>query len=210
MKQLNIAPDVLELCKRIANATVGYDVYLAGGYLRDLDYGTNTPKDVDLFFVPNSEEGLKHLPVWDHFLGLGYPVYDYCSPTQDMRERGVDRVVCFVNKELSTQEVNYIVYDHFLTMEEVALDFDMGINQIVYDIQKDILFRSDNYIAHHENKVIECLHKFSKERMWQRYQRMKAKFPDYDVIGEPEVTPIEQLLFGVSLNTKSRASSASA
>jgi hypothetical protein len=203
-----IPKDILELCERIEKATVGYDVYLAGGFLRDLEYGNNTPKDVDLFFVPNGVEGLKHSPVWETWMPL--PVYDYCNPTQDMKDRGVNRVVCFVNYQLSTPEVNYIVYDYGMSMEELARDFDMGINQIAYDIKNKTFYRSDKYVEHHEQQVIECLHKFSHERTWQRYQRMKAKFPDYQVIGEPTVSALEKLLYTCSLNVKSRASSASA
>lgn len=210
MKNLEIPIDILNLCERIEKATVGYDVYLAGGFLRDLEYGNNTPKDVDLFFVPWKGYNLEHLPVWNDELELGHPVYDYCSPTQDMKDRGVNRVVCFVSNKLSTPEVNYIVYDYGMSMEELACDFDMGINQIAYDIKNKTLYRSDKYTEHHEQKVIECLHKFSHERTWQRYQRMKAKFPDYRVIGEPDVTPVEKLLYTCSLNLKSRASSASA
>lgn len=207
---MNISPDVLLICRQIVAVTVGYTVYLGGGYLRDLEYGNNTPKDVDLFFVPKDKEYLKYIPVLNENLGLGYPVYDYCNPTEDMKNRGIDRVVGFVNNELSTQEFNYIIYDHFLSMEEVALDFDMGINQIVYDIEKDTVFRSDNYTKHHYDKTIECLHEFSKERMWQRYQRMKDKFPDYAVVGEPQTTTIEKDCWYTSLKTKRSAARASA
>jgi hypothetical protein len=206
MSDLKIPQDILDLCEMIEKSTVGYDVYLGGGFLRDLEYGNNTPKDVDLFFIPHKGYNLEIIP----FCDLGFPVYDYQNPTQDMKDRGVNRVVCFVNKELSTQEVNYIVYDYGMSIEELARDFDMGINQIVYDIKNKVLYRSDKYVEHHENKVLECLHKFSHERMWHRYQRMKAKFPNYSVVGEPSVTLLEEIVYTTSLNIKSKASSTSA
>ena len=202
MESIIIPQDILILCRNIERLTAGYNVYLAGGYLRDLEHSDKAPKDVDLFFVPKKDADLKYLPIG--LVGLGDPLYDHTSPTQDMKDRGVERVVCFVNDNLSTPEINYIVYNRPLTMEELALDFDMGINQIAYDILERKLFRSENYIDHHKQKVIHCLHKFSEERMYHRYKRMKEKFPEYITIGEPEVGIIDKLVYEMKSALSSR------
>jgi hypothetical protein len=196
-----IPKDVLDLCEQIQKATIGYNVYIGGGYLRDLDKGF-TPKDIDIFFIPLKFKNPEYIPLVSDIVGLGKLVYDYTHLTQDMKDRGVERVICFANDVLSTTEINFIVYDHYKSGYDLAADMDFGVNQIMYDIETSALITTTGYEYAHSRCILECLNKFSKERMYKRYQRMKAKFPTYAVVGEPETDFIERILWSEPIRTK--------
>jgi hypothetical protein len=179
MNKIQIRTDVLEFIEDVAKKTIGYDVYLGGGYLRDLYCGLE-PKDIDLFFIPNGND--RELPI----LSKTYINYSRSADEiPDMQERGVDKVVGLFAPKLSTCDVQFIVYKKFLTADELAADMDMNINQCMYHIESKQFFLSKEFVYGHSEMVIQCLHTFDQTRMFKRYERMKGKFPSYGVIGQP-------------------------
>jgi len=179
MNKIQIRTDVLKFIEDVAKKTIGYDVYLGGGYLRDLYCGLE-PKDIDLFFIPNGNE--KELPI----LSKTYINYSRSADEiPDMQERGVDKVVGLFAPKLSTCDVQFIVYKKVLSGLDLAKDMDMNINQVMYHVKSKKFFYSIDFLNGHHRMIIECLHQFDQTRMFKRYERMKGKFPSYDVIGQP-------------------------
>lgn len=110
-----ISQDVLNFLDSVIVKTKGYDVYLGGGYLRDLFY--------------------------NHLNSFG-----------DYR--------------------NYYLGE----------DMDISINQVMYHPRSRLSYMTDAFTNSHEDKTIELLHKFETSRMIGRLNRMKEKFPDYELI----------------------------
>jgi hypothetical protein len=194
---ITIPKDILDFLDIVVAKTKGYSIYLGGGYLRDLyynsflpentEYNLNislTPKDLDIFFVPdisfNAKDNVRELPV----ISKSYINYDtLAEDIPDMQERGVARVRGMFLSTLSTPDVQFIVYDkHFVFADQLAQDMDMNINQIMYDPVCRYFYVSDEFLSGHKDKVIECLHKFDETRMYNRYKRMQKKFPNYSVV----------------------------
>lgn len=191
---ITIPQDILDFLDVVVSKTKGYQVYLGGGFLRDLYFNQvvnkgepagrltyNIPKDLDLFFVPNKYFNLgNELPV----IAKSYINYDTIAEDfPDMQERGVAKVRGMFMSSLSTKDVQFIVYDNvFVSPDHLAADMDMNINQIMYDPVDKVFYVSDAFLSGHADKVIECLHTFDETRMYNRYKRMMLKFPEYSVV----------------------------
>lgn len=194
-----ISDDVLLFINEIAHKSKGYDVYLGGGYLRDL-YHNNIngfkgklvwekfylgkviedqpikPKDIDLFFVPNGEV-VGELPISAKM----YINYDVMAEDIPNVRENVKQVRGVFMKELSTCDIQFIVYDKPLSIDKLAEDMDCNINQVMYHPLTDTQYLTVNFIRGHKDKVIEMIHEFEHERMFGRIQRMMKKFPDYSI-----------------------------
>lgn len=184
--EIELPDDLLLFLDDVASMAKDFNVYLGGGYLRDLFCGL-TPKDVDIFFVPKDHNYLRFVYVPQHC----YVNYrrDSGSMSEDLQARGVFEVTGLMVKDLSTKDVQYIVYrdDDLGVIEDVAEDMDMNICQIMYDVKSGDCFATDAFIEGHRNQTIECLSDYDEVRMWHRYERMAAKFPDYTLVGQPEI-----------------------
>lgn len=184
----HLKKDVKDFIEEVARKTKGYDVYLGGGFIRDLYYnyinyekGWSSfltsylePKDIDLFFIPNDEEQ-KELPV------LPKTYINYDIPAEDIPNvrENVKHVRGLFVKYLSTRDVQFIIYDKPMTMKELAEDMDISINQCMYHIKGSLSYMTDGFTIAHEDKIIEMMHDFEPERMYNRLVRMSNKFPDY-------------------------------
>lgn len=197
MDKINIEiPDdiksfVKDIQERVHNTM---DIYIGGGWIRD-NYCNLTPKDLDIFIVPKCEgiNEVGYVPA-KCYVNYNKRVSDLTN-TQDMKDRGVSQVVGLFNSKLSTTEIQFIVYDKFLTSQELAADFDMSINQVVYSVEKESIYATDAFFNGHRNKVIECLHDYDPVRTYDRYCRMEQKFTDYEVVGKPSASVLPLLSF---------------
>lgn len=183
----HLKKDVKEFIEEVARKTKGYDVYLGGGFIRDLYWNnmeskkphdylwcSKEPKDIDLFFIPNGKEK-GELPV------LPKTYINYDIPAEDIPNVGenVKHVRGLFVKYLSTRDVQFIVYDKSMTMKQLAEDMDISINQCMYHIESGLSYMTDAFTNAHEDKIIEMMHNFETERMYNRLVRMSNKFPDY-------------------------------
>lgn len=173
------------LFSAVLSDTTGYDVYLGGGFVRDLYFNEinecddMNPKDVDLFFVPS--DGEMKLPT----IVKSYVNYDKSSSEiPDMEERGVDSVRGLFVPWLDTKDVQFIVYKNKMTQEELASDMDCNINQLMVCIDSNTRFATNAFIEGHNEQEIEMLHCFNFIRMGKRLARMSDKFPSYEVVGD--------------------------
>lgn len=194
---LEIEGWVVDLLNEVKFHSKGYDVYLGGGYLRDV-YTKKDYKDVDVFLVPKEgcEEKYIHVP-------NNYDVlYDINCEWLDMKKRGVCNLKgLFPNKKSITgnlkkanTEVQFIVYDKVLTQEELCADMDITLNQIQWKVsvkRASNLYMckcTESFYKAHEDKEITFAHMYDRYRMYRRLERMQEKFPDYTT-----TTPIEDL-----------------
>lgn len=192
-----IPEDVVELLQEIQYNMPEFNVYLGGGFIRDLYCGL-VPKDIDIFLVPLgglSWDGREYIPV--NSMVIYRKNTDDIEIASDMKARGVQKLVGLWCKKLEIKDVQYIIYDKYLTQPELSDDFDFNVCQITYDPMLNWIDASDNFFLGHEEKELECLHTYCEERTLARYERMESKFPEYKVIGKPDV---------VSLKTESGAS----
>ncbi|CAM0111420.1 nucleotidyltransferase [Vibrio phage 5P1c] len=193
-----IPQDVLNFLNDIVTKTKGYDVYLGGGYLRDLYYnqlhgfgdwrnyhlgeGTTNqpmaPKDLDIFFIPRVNEDVQELPV----LPKTYINYDVAAVDIPNVRENVKHVRGLFMKTLSTRDIQFIVYDKGMSMRELAEDMDISINQVMYSPDTQLSYMTDAFTNSHEYKTIHMLHKFEISRMIARLKRMEKKFPDYSLV----------------------------
>ena len=184
----HIPQEVLDFIKKLEDNTKGYNIYLAGGYLRDLYVTAGKwednlvsmffePKDIDLVFIPNGETA-KQLPTVER----SYVNYDKEASliSEDMAARGVSHLRGLFVPELNTSDVQFIVYDKQLTIKEVAEDMDLGINQVMYNLSQG-WWHTEYFENNHKNKIIKFYHEFDEARMVDRIVRMKRKFPEYFV-----------------------------
>lgn len=196
-----IPQDVLNFLADVVVKTKGYDVYLGGGYLRDLYYNQvnhlgnfrkfylgksindqpKAPKDLDIFFTPKND-GWKvverELPV----IPKTYINYDIDAQDIPNVRENVKHVRGLFMKNLSTRDIQFIVYDKSMTMKSLAEDMDISINQIMYHPETELSYMTDAFTNSHEDKTIELLHEFETSRMIARLRRMQAKFPDYTLV----------------------------
>ena len=194
-----ISDDVLLFINEIARKSKGFDVYLGGGYLRDLYYNHINgysgkrvwedfhlgrgieeqpikPKDIDLFFIPNGNV-MGSLPI----LPKMYINYDVMAEDIPNVRENVKQVRGVFLKELSTCDIQFIVYDKPLTISGLAQDMDCNINQVMYHPLTDTQYLTLDFIQGHKEKVVKMMHVFEQERMFGRVQRMMKKFPDYSI-----------------------------
>ena len=196
MIKVKIEEDVKALLKDIQSRVEGqFNVYLGGGALRD-SYCDKPIKDLDIFFIPcNSvSKEVGYIPAkW--YVNYNKKLSDLTN-TSDMASRGVCQVVGLFNGSMSTKEAQFIVYDKHLTIDELAEDFDMNICQIVWCARTGDICATEEFLEGHEEEYIECTQDYDISRTFDRYTRMEAKFPDYDVYDKPEFDdlPIEKRL----------------
>lgn len=194
--KLDIPQDVVDFVNEISERSIGYQVFIGGGYLRDLyfnsiktkyeDYKLE-PKDLDLFVVPDTTISEDVRP------SLWIPAKGYTNFVKesweipDMQERGVAKVTGMWFKSLTTADVQLIEYKNSMTSSQLAQDMDMNINQIMYRPFKGDCICTNAFIEGHENEVIEAMHDYDRVRMYKRYVRMQDKFFYYNVEGKPEL-----------------------
>lgn len=191
-----IPEDVKEFLQEVVKRTKGYDIYLGGGYLRDIWWniqnvddllrahskwwGHNTdaknPKDLDIFFVPNGE--IKELPT----IPKTYVNYDIMAIDIPNVRENVERVRGLFNSALSTRDIQFIIYDKPMSMRMMAEDMDTSVNQAMYDPGTGCSYCTNAFYNSHENKTITMLHEFEEERMYSRLKRMQSKFPEYQLV----------------------------
>lgn len=187
-----IPESVKDLLKEVQDNMQEFDVYLGGGYCRDL-YCGKQPKDVDIFLIPREGyiwEGRDYIPT-ETMVTYRKDTSDV-EVASDMEARGVQGLVGLWCKRLRTTDVQYIIYKKSLTQEELSEDFDINLCQITYCVQSDSIHCTDAFLSGHKDKKIECLHSYDKKRTIARYKRMEKKFPDYEVVGKPKETIVEK------------------
>lgn len=187
MNMLKIKHDVKDFLKDVKDRTIGYNVYLGGGYIRDVYYneinqlnGTideKKPKDIDIFFVPTNSARAE-IPT----IPKTYINYDIMAIDIPNVRDNVHRVRGLFNSKLSTKDIQFIIYDKFMTIEQLANDMDTDINQAMYDISNDSYYFTESFVRSHRDKVVTMIHNYEEERMYSRIKRMQAKFPDYKVV----------------------------
>jgi hypothetical protein len=195
MININIPEDIKEFVKDISlRVSEEFDVYIGGGFLRDNCKALH-PKDLDLFFIPKviakTPAQVGYIPA-KCYVNYNKNVANM-SHTEDMDARGVSQVVGLFSPKLSTSEVQFIVYKKPMTMEDLAKDFDMNINQIVWCPTLGKVYASPSFTTGHDRRFILCMHEYNKVRMYDRYNRMELKFPDYEVIGKPLVIELPEI-----------------
>lgn len=187
--------DILQFLENVEDRTKGYDVYLGGGFLRDLywnkltgfgdwrnyytgegiDHQPMVPKDLDIFFIPKVNSKIHELPV------IPKTYINYDIPAEDIPNvrENVKHVRGLFMKTLSVRDIQFIVYDKAMSMQGLAEDMDCSINQCMYQPSTGFSYVTNAFTNSHEDKVIEMMHEFEGERMFNRLNRMQAKFPDY-------------------------------
>jgi len=168
--------------ERILKYSEGYEIYLAGGAIRDL---VNTkpelllleyrPKDLDFLLVPVGD--VQELPM----IPGSYITFNYKTDDMpDTARRGVKQVVG-VNTARITQECQFIVYEKHMTASELAADMDCNVNQVVMNLKDYEVTMTEAFVEGHESKTIKILHKFDEDRMVERLQRMSKRLEGYTV-----------------------------
>lgn len=199
-----IKKDVLDFIELVANKSRGYDIYLGGGYLRDTYYQTvknkdiitTKPKDIDLFFIPKQNENVFELPTIPHTY-INYNIDARDIP--NVREN-VKHVRGLFKSDLSTKDIQFIIYDKPMTMEFLAEDMDCNINQIMYSIKDQVGYATNNFYNGFEDDLILMLHTFDTERMFGRVQRMMKKFPTFTVEHNIPVLEWERLSYEMEVD----------
>ena len=176
-----IEEDVALFIEDVYKNTTGYNIYLGGGYHRD-KYTGNTPKDVDVFVIPNGQEKDLYIPP------RGYNNYiKNARDISDMQKRGVHKVRGDWYSKMSTSDVQFIIYEKPMTMEELAEDMDINICQVMYSAATLKVSATKAFVDGHKNEVIECLHDYDRVRTFKRYVRMEDKFFTYSTKGKPDL-----------------------
>ena len=190
---LEIHPSVIGFLEEVQERSEGYDVYLGGGFIRDLyvkkfgeSYGNDLiPKDVDIFIIPTDEDSNeRHL----HMPAKGYINFSKEAwRIPDMEERGVKKVTGTWYKHLDTADVQFIEYKKHMSVEELTAGMDMTINQCMYSITNEMFVFTDNFIKDHGMELIRCTHDYDVVRMYKRFVRMEDKFWWYTEVNKPEL-----------------------
>lgn len=210
---IKIDPWVQDLLVEIKQNMKGYDVYLAGGYLRD-QYCELSFKDIDVILTPNGEERAPTLYIPK---GYGTSYNKLCEGNDDMKKRGVEMLVGLYKRTVTkfrsmseivipertiqdTTEVQYIVYDKPMTIIELAEDMDMNINQVMWSPVKAIIegneadcYCTEEFFEGHKYETIEFSHWYDNTRMYLRQKRMIEKFPHYYVEDDIDLTESEKI-----------------
>lgn len=194
--EIKIESWVHDLLLEISLNMKGYDVYLGGGYLRDL-YCNLDYKDLDIFLVPNGEKkGVRPYKPKGYF-----ELYTKECDNDDMSERGVAGLVGFrykikmdcdlVDYNPSKQdmtEIQYIIYEDDVIdgIEELCVDMDMTINQVMWepDVASNTCYCTEDFIDDHRRGYIDFSHKYDEVRMYCRQKRMQEKFPHYTCLDD--------------------------
>ncbi|QAY01979.1 hypothetical protein VpaJT1_50 [Vibrio phage VpaJT_1] len=92
-----------------------------------------------------------------------------------MQKRGV---VGLIMGEYNGVEVQFIIYDDYMTQEQVTHDMDINICQITMDSDSNVV-ESDNFVAGFANSEITLHHEYSEKRKQSRIDRMVAKYPTF-------------------------------
>jgi len=204
---------VQELLLEIKQNIKGYDVYLAGGYLRD-QHCELPFKDLDVILTPNGEE---RSPVLYTPKGYGMLYNKLCEDNNDMKKRGVEMLVGLykrkpskyvdigslsvpIETEQDVTEIQYIVYDKPMSVEALTEDMDMNINQVMWRPTKDSVINgafpchcTEDFVEGHEEGFIEFSHWYDNTRMYLRQKRMIEKFPAYDIYDDIDLTETEKI-----------------
>jgi len=210
---------VQELLLEIKQNIKGYDVYLAGGYLRD-QHCELPFKDLDVILTPNGED---RSPVLYAPKGYGMLYNKLCEGNDDMKKRGVEMLVGLYKRKKevysndvmviggmicdmyeqtveSKTEVQYIVYDKPMTIEELADDMDMNINQVMWNpcylpTSEGLYgcYCTKEFYEGHDGEFIEFSHWYDNTRMYLRQKRMIEKFPAYDIYDDIDLTETEKI-----------------
>lgn len=183
---IEVPEEVLGLLKAIDKAVgTKYEVYLAGGFLRD-SYGNAPIKDIDIMVVPKEHQGTATGDVYG--LVVDNYIMDWFAPEkllyseylEGMSERGVDGLIMGSSPNLGGFETQLIVYANPMTPEEIASDMDLNICQIVMGVDGEVL-ATDAFVSGFQHKVITVLKGQSDEREKERVGRMLIKYPDFHV-----------------------------
>jgi len=169
----NVFEDILKYSK-------GYDIYLAGGAIRDLVASEVSgeaykPKDLDFLLVPVGD--VQELPMLPKsFIKFNFNTADM----PDTARRGVKQVVGMTSLRV-VQECQFIVYEKYMTASELASDMDCNVNQVVMNLSNYEVTMTEDFKEGHTNKVIKLLHTFDEDRMIERLQRMSKRLKGYRV-----------------------------
>lgn len=193
---IQVPTDVIEFVQGIAKANpvlASHHVFIGGGYVRDIFTGKQ-PKDIDIFFVPqsgiHSYQRVLYVPAGTY---VNYRLDSQGMP-DGLHDRGVFEVTGLFNSKLSTTELQYIVYKEPYFNEDVyalAKDMDMNICQIMLNVNTLEAYCTQAFVDGHLMKQIKCESNDSGERKYHRFRRMAEKFPDYELIGAPKDIPPE-------------------
>ena len=204
---------VQELLVEIKQNIKGYDVYLAGGYLRD-QYCELPFKDLDVILTPNGGERSPTLYIPK---GYGHSYTKYCEGEDDMAKRGVAMLMGLYKRKhfklpdlgkfsvpvetvQDTVEVQYIVYDKPMTISDLAEDMDMNINQVMWepvatkpDTGMFMCNCTDEFVDGHDEGYLEFSHWYDNTRMYLRQKRMIEKFPSYSIYDDIDLNDEEKI-----------------
>lgn len=203
MKQINIEikQDVKDFLFGISSKLRDFNVYLVGGYLRDMyikperfsldSLYWKAPKDVDIVLIPKGNI-IYNVPI-ECAEGCFITYIKKASEISDMEGRGVHKLIGLRNHKLSTPDIQFIIYGKHLTQQQIAEDMDMNIVQAVWSPENDTTLVTDDFVKGHEDKVIECLHTYDQKRTFSRYERMEKKLKGYNSVGKPEFSKKEKV-----------------
>jgi hypothetical protein len=193
---IKIPEDIVKLLNEVKSNVRGYDVYLGGGLLRDQHCDLEF-KDVDIFLVPN-EDKRDLIPYTPRGFAISYT--KNCEAHEDMRERGVEALIGLYERkqdeygEERSLQVQYIIYEKYISIEDLASDMDMTLNQVMWEPvpqeEDQLEFEchcTDDFLDAHKRGWIEFTHEYDEVRMYCRQKRMIEKFPSYTVLDEVEL-----------------------
>lgn len=182
---LKIRAVVLELLKVLSETLPTYDIYLAGGYLRDT-FGDAPIKDLDIIVVPKESAVDPTSNVYwrvdtscirDWFRGTSVINSEYI---EGMEARGVHGLLMGVSPNLDNMETQLIIYDHPMTHQEVAEDMDLNICQIAMD-SHGLILATPEFVDGFAQRTIKVLNGQGEAREAERIQRMLKKYPKFSV-----------------------------
>ena len=169
---------ILKLANFLSNleeANNHYNFYLGGGCLRDLYFkgSFEGTKDFDIFAVPKQGS-------WSDIITKPIDLVKYCEHKtittdylSDMLERNVIKLVQGYADGI-LNPVDIIVYGKYLTVDEIAEDFDFNVNQCIMDSSEVWTYTEAFKEAKGTFKLIQTK-SYCPERMAERYQRMLTR-----------------------------------
>ncbi|ATN93488.1 hypothetical protein [Pseudoalteromonas phage J2-1_QLiu-2017] len=184
---------VKDIIERIKDYNPDFDVYIAGGYLRDLYCGKEFYSDVDIFLSP--KDNAKRTVV----IPAEYQADDNfnfdASGNTDLSYRGIGEIKAFKVHYLGggfpvDAEVQLIMYNRPMSVKEICFDMDYNVNQIVYDTHFHKTFVSSAFKEAFDKKILVNLHDYDIKRKFERASRMAAKFPDFEHFDVEQIYPL--------------------